>query len=84
MDTRWPVGQVRFEPFQGNSACPNLLIQTCQQDVEIDCIKNGAEVRHDQQGYLLRVYFPESVIRDFDKSRFGAIILTIWWLKLGI
>ena len=73
------------EPYQGNwSAYPNLLSQTCEQDVVIDCIKSGAEIKYDQQSHLLTVHFHKNIIRDFDKSRFRTIILTIWWLKLGI
>ena len=50
----------------------------------IDCIKSGAEIKYDQQSHLLSVYFHENIIRDHDKGRFRAMILMIWWLKLGV
>ena len=59
-------------------------MQTCQQDAVIDSIKSGAEIKYEQQSLLLSVYFHENIFRDYDKGRFRAMILTIWWLKLGI
>ena len=48
------------------------------------CIKSGAEIKYDQQSHLLSVYFHKNIFRDYDKGRFRAMILTIWWLKLEI
>ena len=76
-----PILQICFEPTECGAVNSDSLLKTPNQDVLVDCVEDGTEIREDHDDCVILVYRTEDIVADTQKCSFCAEPWTVGRLQ---